>query len=152
MDSKVMEVVDRYISILLVADLNNEAGWRGRPNEIQLLIDNKGYLPRCDGVGSHDDNMINKVSMMFPEVSSKYSQWCGRTMRKLKQRNITQYSCLFIEAAFSGRPNPNRDNRYYTQEDMAEMAGLSRSAYQSNLSKGVEKIKDYMDVGIVEAA
>lgn len=143
MDSDIIEIVNRHISVLSVDAINSEVGFRGAPNIINQLIICKGHLPRSEGcIGAHDDNIVNKVDSMLNPVISKYSWWCDGCMNLLKDQNPeNQYWCLMAEVFYSPRPNLKTGKRRHTQEDIAELVGLSRSAYQENVCKGAKVIK-----------
>ena len=152
MDSKVINVVDRYLSVVLVDDLNKDAGWR-RSHQIHQLIIYRGDLPRCaGGIGEHDDQMITQVSMMFNSVVSPYSLWCQRVLEMLKKENSKTHDCLVADVYYSKRPNPETGADFHSQAEIAELVGLSRSAYQNHVYKGAEFVKDLVDLRNIEAA
>ncbi|BBB29363.1 hypothetical protein [Neptunomonas japonica] len=154
MDSDVIEIVDRHISLLSVDAINSEIGFRGAPNIINQLIICKGCLPRSDGcIGAHDDNMVNKVDSMLKPIVSKYSWWCDGCMKLLKNQNSdSPYWCLIAEVYLSSRPNRATGKSSHTQADIAAIVGLSRSSYQANVSKGAQFIKQLVDLRSIEAA
>lgn len=152
MDSKVTNVVDRYLSVVLVDDLNKDAGWR-RSHQIDQLIAYKGDLPRCTGgIGEHDDQMINQVSMMFDRIVSPYSQWCTKAMELLQKRNSKRHDCLVADVYYSKRPNIETGSDFHSQAEIAAMVGLSRAAYQDNVYKGAQYVRDLVDLRNIEAA
>lgn len=152
MNDQVRNVVDRYLSVVLVADVNCDAGWRAE-HLIGRLMDTAGCLTFSGTAGGNSNGqMIYQMGLMIEQTVSPYSRWCVKAMQLLKQFSVKQHDALVATVFYKNRPNPERETDYHSQDDIAKLVGLSRAAYQSNLYKAESYLSDLLELRVIEKA
>lgn len=148
LDDQVKNVVDRYISVLIVNDLNEDAGWRSE-HMIGRLIEHKGELPSFAGGGDSNSQMIYQVQLMSSKAQGKRTKQACKIMEVLKKQSSRAHYALINFVYLDSRPDTKAGRDYYTQERMAEESEMSRSAFLSNVKVGKAFVADMLEIAAV---
>jgi|GEM_PF-1688396 len=151
-DQRVENVIDRYISVLIAKDLNQDAGWRGESMEGRVM-DWKGDMPSSQGGGGSNDAMIYQIRYVFNDKpESPRMQQAVKIMEMVKARSENQHNALVAWALLSRRPDPVTGKDHHTKERIAEEAEMSRDALYNNIKKGTEFVCQVLEIASLEAA
>jgi hypothetical protein len=147
-DNQVKNVVDRYISVLIVNDLNEDAGWRSE-HMIGRLIEYKGDLPSFAGGGDSNSQMIYQVQLLFNQHQGQRTKQACKIMEVLKKQSPRAHHALVYFVYLDSRPDTKSGRDYHTQERMAEECEMSRSAFLSNVKAGRAFVADMLEIAAV---
>jgi len=145
MDSRVLEVVERYISVILKENARQYAGWRAE-HLMGRIIEFKGDLPAHGGGGDSNANMLYQILFMPDMPQGIKTQRACKMMEVLKKRDSKAANALIATVYLRKRPDPKTGRSHYTQNRIAAELGISRSAYLKKLEAGEEFIRDMVEI------
>lgn len=144
-NADVINVVDRYLAVEIVKELNRDIGWRAH-HVMGDMIDYLGQLPGFSGGGSSNGQMIHQISLMFDAPKDEKTSWSCKAMDLLKKQSDRKHQALVGYVFFRNRPDQLTDKDYHTNERIGERVGMSRSAFDKNLKAAEVFIKDLVDL------
>jgi len=143
-DADVINVVDRYLSVELIKELNQDIGWRAN-HVFGQILEYMGDLPQMQGGGGNSNGtMIYQVGLMFDIPKDERTQWACKAMSLLEKQSDRKHLALVAYVFFRNRPDSVNDKDYHTNERIGQLVGMSRSAFDNNLKAGQEFIKDLL--------
>ncbi|MCP4597778.1 hypothetical protein [Neptuniibacter sp.] len=142
----VINVVDRYISVEMVKQLNQDIGWRAE-HMMGQMVDYLGDLPCSNGGGNSNGSMIHQLSMMFDQPNDPKTVWSCKAMELLKDKSGRNHDVLFAFVLLRNRPDPQIDgSERHGMERLAELVGISRKSFHTNLCAAEKFIKDLIEL------
>ncbi|MCP4595738.1 hypothetical protein [Neptuniibacter sp.] len=152
----VINVVDRYIAVSLVKELNKDAGWRSE-HMLGRMADYLGQLPHSQGGGNSNGAMIHQLSMMFAEPDDPHTKWACAAMDLLKLKSERNHDALFGYVLLRNRPDPLVEgSECHTAAAIGRAVEMSRSALYKNLAAAEEFLIKLIDMyemgGLLKAA
>ncbi|WP_299195722.1 hypothetical protein [uncultured Amphritea sp.] len=142
---KIKNVVDRYISVEIARQLNQDAGFRGE-HQLGRMIDYLGQLPDGCGGGGSNNAMIYQISLLFKEPNDPQTRWACKAMQLVEKQSINQHRSLVAWSLFKNRPDPINECDYHTDERIAALLDVSRSTFLKSLYRGKATIADYIEL------
>lgn len=144
-EHRIINVVDRYLSVELAREMNRDAGYRAE-HQIGLLIEYQGQLPVSGGGGNSNGAMIYQVGMMFKEPKDPVTVWACRLVACLLKNNFKHYRALVAWVMFKNRPDPKTGKDFHTDERIAAVLDVSRSTFLKNLEAAKVYVSDLVEL------
>ncbi len=140
-DNDVINVVDRYLSVELVKELNADIGWRAN-HVFGQIIDYLGELPEMHNPGNSNGTMIYQIGLMFNQPKDEKTKFSCAAMTLLEKQSERKHLALVGYVFYRNRPDVENDKDYHTNERIGQLVGMSRSAFDNNLKAAESFIKD----------
>lgn len=149
-DLAIKNIVDRFISVEIARDLNENAGFRGE-HQLGRMIDYLGDLPDGSGGGGSNNAMIYQISMLFKEPDDPQTRWACKAMKLIQKQSDNQYRSLVAWSLFKNRPDPDNECDYHTDIRIAAILDVSRSTFHKSLCRGKTALADLIELRECEA-